>query len=113
MFYYFGKQEREKNFNDLCFQKHLLKYPALYQAFNKIPRSAGFPGSFIFIAFYFLTHGYFVGVAVSYSWDFLICIKLCATMVIALNPPACFVRLVCIKSVSIRNDYQFTDTGLL
>ena len=33
----------------------------------------------------FLTHGYSVGVAVSYSWDFLICIKFCATMVIVLN----------------------------
>ena len=24
-----------------------------------------------------LTHGYFVGAAVSYNWDFLICIKFC------------------------------------
>ena len=44
----------------------------------------------------FLTHGYSVGVAVSYSWDFLICVKFCATTVIVLNPPACFARLVCI-----------------
>ena len=32
----------------------------------------------------------------SYSWDFLIGINFCATVVIVLNPPACFVRLVCI-----------------
>ena len=25
----------------------------------------------------FSTHGYFIGVAVSYSWDFLICRKFC------------------------------------
>ena len=34
----------------------------------------------------FLTHGYSIGVAVSYNWDFLICIRFCATMVILLNP---------------------------
>ena len=33
----------------------------------------------------------------SYSWDFLICIKFCATMVIVLNPPACFARLACVR----------------
>ena len=43
-----------------------------------------------------LTHEYSVGVAVSYSWDFLICIKFCETIVIVLNPAACFARLVCI-----------------
>ena len=37
-----------------------------------------------------------LGVAVSYSLDFLICIKFCATMVIVLNPPACFARLACL-----------------
>ena len=36
--------------------------------------------------FLFLTHGYSVGVAVSYSWDLLICMKFCSTMVIVLNP---------------------------
>ena len=35
------------------------------------------------------------GVAVSYSWDFLICITFCATMVIVLNPPACLAWLGC------------------
>ena len=32
-------------------------------------------------------------------------------MVIVLHPPACFARLVCIQSVSIRDVYQFTETG--
>ena len=31
----------------------------------------------------------------SYGLDFLICIKFCTTMVIVLDPPACFARLVC------------------
>ena len=45
----------------------------------------------------FLTHGYSVGVAVSYSKTFLICLKFCETMVIVLVSQACFVRLVCNK----------------
>ena len=48
----------------------------------------------------FLTHRYSVGVAVSYSTDFLTGIKLCATMVIVLNPAASFAQLVCIYKVS-------------
>ena len=46
----------------------------------------------------FLSHGNSIRAEVSYnySWDFLICIKFCATMVTVLDPPACFARLVCI-----------------
>ena len=58
----------------------------------------------------FLTHGYSVGVAVSDSRDFLICIKFCVTMAIVLDPPVCFARLVCILSDSIHIVYQFTET---
>ena len=47
----------------------------------------------------------------SYSRDFLICIKFCETMVIVLDPPACFARLVCILSGSIRNVYKLTENG--
>ena len=38
--------------------------------------------------------GYSVGVTVSYSWDFLICIQFCTTIAFAKNPAACFVWLV-------------------
>ena len=58
---------------------------------------------------FWLTDTYSVGEAVSYS-NFLICIKFCKTMF--LDPPACFGRLVCMYSVSIRNVYQFTETCL-
>ena len=49
--------------------------------------------SFTYVLFpSFLIHGYSTGEAVNYSWDFLICIKVCSTIAIVKNPQACFAR---------------------
>ena len=60
----------------------------------------------------FLTHGYSVGVAVSYSRDFLICIKFCETMAIVLDPQVCFawlyIKCLDLQYLPVYRNFSFT-----
>ena len=88
-FYYLPIKGPVNHFMDeYMFYKYLLLGILILTRFSDLLSS--------FSRYAFLTHGYSVGVEVSYNREFLICIKFCETMVIVFDPSACF-ALVCMK----------------